>query len=49
MRGTILCVNALHGLAANVFAALVFLHALAALFHHYVQRKTVLRRMATKD
>lgn len=42
---TILRVNAWHGLAANVFAALVLLHTLAALFHHYVQRDDVLRRM----
>jgi cytochrome b561 len=42
---TILSVNAWHGLAANVFAALVLLHTLAALFHHYVQRDGVLRRM----
>ena len=28
---------------------LLALHALAALFHHYVQRGNVLRRMATKD
>jgi len=42
---TILRVNAWHGLAANVFAVLVLLHALAALFHHYVQRDGVLRRM----
>lgn len=42
---TILRVNGWHGLAANVFAALVLLHTLAALFHHYVQRDDVMRRM----
>jgi cytochrome b561 len=46
---TILRVNAWHGLAANVFAALVLLHTLAALFHHYVQRDDVLRRMGRSD
>lgn len=45
---TILRVNAWHGLAANVFAVLVLLHTLAALFHHYVQRDGVLRRMGPK-
>jgi cytochrome b561 len=45
---TILSVNAWHGLAANVFAGLVLLHTLAALFHHYVRRDDVLRRMGTK-
>lgn len=43
---TILRVNGWHGLAANVLAALILLHTLAALFHHYVQRDDVMRRMA---
>ncbi|WP_426268857.1 cytochrome b [Dyella kyungheensis] len=42
---TILSVNRWHSLAANVLAALIFLHTLAALFHHYVYRDGVLRRM----
>lgn len=35
----------LHGLAANVIGILAGLHAAAALFHHYVLRDGVLRRM----
>jgi cytochrome b561 len=34
-----------HGLAANILIGLAFLHALAALAHHYVMRDGVLRRM----
>lgn len=42
---TILRVNGWHSLAANVLSALILLHTLAALFHHYFQRDGVLRRM----
>jgi cytochrome b561 len=35
----------LHDLAANAIAVVVLLHALAALYHHYVVRDAVLRRM----
>ena len=42
---TILRVNSWHGLAANVLAVLILLHTLAALFHHYVKRDGVMRRM----
>jgi cytochrome b561 len=38
-------INAWHDLVANVVAATVALHAAAALFHHYVVKDTVLRRM----
>jgi len=34
-----------HGLAANALIALALLHAAAALFHHFVLRDGVLRRM----
>jgi cytochrome b561 len=34
-----------HGLAANILLALAFLHAAAALVHHYIFRDGVLRRM----
>jgi cytochrome b561 len=34
-----------HGLAANLLLGLAFLHAAAALAHHYVVRDNVLRRM----
>lgn len=34
-----------HGLAANILLGLAFLHAMAALFHHYVTRDDVLKRM----
>ncbi len=34
-----------HGLAANLLLILVGLHALAALYHHYIRRDLVLRRM----
>jgi cytochrome b561 len=34
-----------HGLAANILIAVAFLHAIAALAHHYVMRDGVLRRM----
>ena len=34
-----------HGLFARLLAALVLLHAGAALFHHFVRRETTLRRM----
>ncbi|HLW93360.1 MAG TPA: cytochrome b/b6 domain-containing protein [Roseiarcus sp.] len=34
-----------HGLAANILLGLAFLHAMAALFHHYVARDDVLKRM----
>jgi cytochrome b561 len=37
-----------HDLAANIIAAVVVLHALAALYHHYVVRDAVLRRMMPK-
>lgn len=43
---TILQVNGWHGLAANVLAVLILLHTLAALFHHYVRRDDVMRRMS---
>ncbi|MGE7136914.1 cytochrome b [Luteibacter sp. NPDC031894] len=42
---TILRVNNWHGFAANVLAVLILLHTVAALFHHYVRRDGVLRRM----
>ena len=35
----------LHGLIGNVGYALIGIHALAALIHHYVQRDNTLRRM----
>lgn len=35
----------LHGLLGNVGYALIGIHALAALIHHYVQRDNTLRRM----
>ena len=35
-----------HGLAANILLGLAALHAVAALFHHYVLRDGVLHRMA---
>jgi cytochrome b561 len=35
-----------HGLGANILLGLAALHAVAALFHHYVLRDGVLRRMA---
>jgi cytochrome b561 len=38
-------VNEWHDLFANLLAALAAVHALAALFHHYVLRDTVLGRM----
>ena len=44
---TILLVNGWHSLAANVLAALILLHALAAIFHHYVQHDDVMRRMGS--
>jgi cytochrome b561 len=34
-----------HGLMANIIAAVAVVHALAALYHHYVVRDGVLRRM----
>jgi superoxide oxidase len=34
-----------HGLIGNVGYALIRIHALAALIHHYVQRDNTLRRM----
>jgi cytochrome b561 len=34
-----------HGLAANILLGVAFLHAMAALGHHYVMRDGVLRRM----
>jgi cytochrome b561 len=34
-----------HGLAANIIAAVAVVHALAALYHHYIVRDGVLRRM----
>jgi cytochrome b561 len=34
-----------HGLAANILLAVAFLHALAALAHHYIMRDRVLQRM----
>jgi cytochrome b561 len=45
---TILRVNSWHGFAANVLAVLILLHTAAALFHHYVKRDGVLRRMWTR-
>lgn len=38
-------VNAWHGLIANIIVAVVLLHSTAALFHRYVVRDGVLRRM----
>jgi cytochrome b561 len=38
-------VGGLHGLAANAILIVVGLHAAAALFHHYIWRDGVLRRM----
>lgn len=38
-------VNGLHGTFANAVLIVAGLHALAALFHHYVRRDGVLRRM----
>ncbi|WP_158815336.1 cytochrome b [Methylocapsa sp. S129] len=35
-----------HGLAANILLGLAFLHAVAALIHHYALKDEVLRRMA---
>jgi cytochrome b561 len=34
-----------HGLIANIIAAVAALHAVAALYHHYVVKDQVLRRM----
>ena len=45
---TILRVNSWHGFAANVLAVLILLHTVAALFHHYVRRDGVARRMGLK-
>jgi cytochrome b561 len=38
-------VNAWHGLIANIVIAVALLHSVAALFHHYVIKDGVLRRM----
>ena len=38
-------INNWHGLAANAILFLALFHAAAALFHHYVRRDCVLRRM----
>jgi cytochrome b561 len=38
-------INNWHGLIANIIMAVALLHASAALFHHYVIKDTVLRRM----
>ncbi|HWK46722.1 MAG TPA: cytochrome b [Stellaceae bacterium] len=38
-------VGNLHGTVANVILIVAGLHALAALFHHYIRRDGVLRRM----
>jgi cytochrome b561 len=38
-------ITGIHGLVANILLAVAFLHALAALAHHYVMRDGVLRRM----
>ena len=38
-------VGRLHKIGANTLVVLALLHALAALFHHYVLRDTVLQRM----
>jgi cytochrome b561 len=38
-------VNAWHGFVANIIVAVALLHAAAALFHHYVVKDGVLRRM----
>lgn len=38
----------LHGLGANAILVLAGLHATAALFHHYVLKDGVLRRMAVR-
>lgn len=40
--------GSLHGLGANVILVLAGLHASAALFHHYVIKDGVLRRMALR-
>lgn len=38
-------INNWHDLAANIIMVVALLHATAALFHHYVVKDTVLRRM----
>jgi len=38
-------VNAWHGIVANIIITVVLLHSAAALFHHYVIKDGVLRRM----
>ena len=38
-------VNAWHGLIANIIVTVALLHSAAALFHHYVIKDGVLRRM----
>lgn len=37
--------HVLHGLNGRLLVALVFLHVAAALYHHFVQKDTVLKRM----
>jgi cytochrome b561 len=44
-RALVRAINGWHDLAANSIMVLAGLHALAALFHHYVLRDGVLRRM----
>jgi cytochrome b561 len=41
-------IGELHGLVANIIAGVAVIHALAALYHHYVVRDGVLRRMAPR-
>lgn len=41
-------IGALHGLAANIILVLAGLHAAAALFHHYVLKDAVLKRMLVR-
>jgi cytochrome b561 len=41
-------IGELHGLVANIIAGVAVIHALAALYHHYVVRDGVLRRIAPR-
>jgi len=42
-------INDLHELAANSLILVAFFHAAAALFHHFVKRDDVLRRMMSES
>lgn len=39
--------RALHGLAARLLSGLLFLHVVAALYHHFIAKDDSLRRMAS--